>query len=287
MESARVWVLSLLVLSLSIHLTESLYEDITRIKADNEPNMVSHSILQGVIEPFELSKKAEVPAWKQMKDAADHKAAKLYLNQALASYNELLRHPYMFGDMPLEERYDVFVSMAKILKRMGFQQRAELLLYEAMGYTTTPYEAHYQLALLGLDKEELNEAKMHFKNCLFHKPDDVLILTHLTMVLIAESKIYEAKFYLSQLLSALEIRTKQWLHASGRDVSELVHLTSRVDQSDLARWLEEMMVRVIHGELQVTHSNSLQLFRMLSNLYTFLSDGELVGRFVFDIGQSL
>ena len=282
-----MFVLRLVAILICVTQICSIYEDNTRIKADNEPNMVSHTILQGVIEPFELSKRAEIPAWKQMKDAADHKAAKLYLSQALASYNQLLRHPYMFGDMPLEERYDVFVSMAKILKRMGFQQRAELLLYEAMGYTTTPHEAHYQLALLGLDKEELNEAKMHLKNCLFHRPEDVLILTHLSMVLIAEGKTYEAKFYLSQLLSALETRTKNWLRAAGREVAELVDLTAQVDQSDLARWLEEMMVRVIHGELQVTHSTSLQLIRMLSNLYTFIGDGELTGRFVFDIGQSL
>ena len=76
----------------------------TRIKGSDEPYMVSHTILQGVIEPFESSKKSEIPAWKQMKDAADYKAAKLYLSQALVSYSQLLRHPYMFGDMPIEER---------------------------------------------------------------------------------------------------------------------------------------------------------------------------------------
>ena len=60
-----------------------------------------------------------------------------------------------------------------------------------------------------------------------------------------------------------------------------------MDHSSLARWLEDMMVRVIHGELQVTTATSLQLVRMLSNLYTLIGDGELTGRMVFDIGQSL
>jgi hypothetical protein len=278
---------AILLSLLAVSCTHGLDYDSTRIKSDDEPHMVSHTILQGVIEPFESSVRAEVPAWKQMKDAADYKAAKLFLSQALVSYSQLLRHPYMFGDMPIEDRYDVFLSMAKILKRMGFQQRAELLLYEAMSYTTSPHEAHYQLALLALNKEELPEAKMHLKNCLFHKPDDVLILAHLSMVLIAESKQYEAKFYLSQLLSALEVRTKSWLRASGRDVKDIVDLTAPIDHGELARWLEEMMVRVIHGELQMTTSTTLQLLRMCSNLYTLIGDGGLTGRFVFDIGQSL
>ena len=40
--------------------------------------------------------------------------------------------------------------MAKLLKTMGFHQRAELLLYEAMSYSTSPYEAHVQVIDLNL-----------------------------------------------------------------------------------------------------------------------------------------
>ena len=77
---------------------------------------------------------------------------------ALHEYGQLLRHPYLFGEMPAQEKYDVFLSMSKLLQTMGFHQRAELLLYEAMSYTTNPYEAHMQLGLLFLDKEDLEKA---------------------------------------------------------------------------------------------------------------------------------
>ena len=62
----------------------------------------------------------------------------------------------------------------------------QLLLYEAMSYTSNPYEAHLQLGILFLDKEDLNKAKMHFKNCLFFKENDILILAHLTVILVSE-----------------------------------------------------------------------------------------------------
>ena len=71
--------------------------------------------------------------------------------------------------MPMNEKYDVFLSMANLLKRMGFHQKAELLLYEAMSYSQEPYEAHMQLGLIFLDKEDLDRAKMHMKNCLYYK----------------------------------------------------------------------------------------------------------------------
>ena len=266
-----------------------------RITGDDEPHMVSWRVLQGIIEPFEESKKSEIPPWKLMKEAADHKAANLAIQQALSSYSQLLRHRDMFGDMPIEERYDVFVSIAKLLKRMGFHQRAELLLYEAMSYTTNPYEAHFQLGLLALDKEDMHEAKQHLKNCLFYREGDVLILTHLAVVLIGEGRIYEAKFFVSRLLSALEIRTQKLLSLLGHQEFPK-NLTSPVDQSSLVRWLEDLIVRCLHGELRVTPSGTFDMIRMFSNLYTLLSEsphgqsskqGPLAGRFMFDLGMSL
>lgn len=279
-------VLLLLSLSWRSTLVNSFLEN-NRIKGEDEPNMVSYRVLEGIIEPFELSDKHDVPAWKSMKDMADLKAANMQLQSALESYSQLLKHPYMFGDMPLHDRYDVFVSMAKILKKMGFHQRAELLLYEAMSYTTIPYEAHLQLGILAMDKEDLQEAKMHFKNCLYHKENDLVLLTHLSLVLIVEGKSYEAKFFLSRLLSALEVKVKQMLLEEGRDVKELVQLTARIEESTLARWLEALMVKVLHGEFLITSASTFEFIRMFSNLYTFISDGQLVGRAVFDIGQSL
>jgi hypothetical protein len=161
-----------------------------RIKGDDEPRLVSWKVLEGVTEPFESFKESQIPAWKIMKNAADQKAASMLIQQALHEYGQLLRHPFLFGEMPMEERYDVFLSMSKLLKRMGFQQRAELLLYEAMAYAKEPYEAHLQLSLLFLDKENIDMAKLHFKNCLFYKETDLLVLIHLTAVLITENKIH-------------------------------------------------------------------------------------------------
>ena len=139
--------LALLVLHVCIHLIDAESAALQeRVRGDDEPRMVSWRVLEGITEPFETLA-TEAPAWKQMKDAADQKAAGKQLQQALRIYSQLLKHKYLFGDMPLDARYDVFLSMAKLLKLMGFHQRAELLLYEAMSYTTTPREAHLQLGL--------------------------------------------------------------------------------------------------------------------------------------------
>lgn len=79
---------------------------------------------------------------------ADQKAAGLIVQQALHEYGQLLRHPYMFGEMPMDERYDVFLSMSKLLKIMGFQQRAELLLYGKTCYYShsTFFQVHCTLS---------------------------------------------------------------------------------------------------------------------------------------------
>ena len=64
--------------------------------------------------------------------------------------------------MPMNEKYDVFLSMANLLNRMGFHQKAELLLYEAMSYSQEPYEAHMQLGLIFLDKEKMPQRVTSF-----------------------------------------------------------------------------------------------------------------------------
>lgn len=78
-----------------------------------------------------------------------------------------------------------------------------------MSYTSNPYEAHLQLGILFLDKEDLTKAKMHFKNCLYFKENDILILAHLTVILVSEGKMHEAKFFLSRILVALEARVEK------------------------------------------------------------------------------
>lgn len=116
-----------------------------RIRGDDEPQLVNWRVLEGITEPFQNGPDSSIPVWKQMKMYADQKAAHQAIPQALHEYGQLLRHPYLFGEMPAKEKYDVFLSMARLLTTMGFQQRAELLLYEAMSYVKDPYEAHLQL----------------------------------------------------------------------------------------------------------------------------------------------
>ena len=262
-----------------------------RIKGDDEPRMVSWRVLQGVTEPFDTtnsdsSDTSAIPIWKQMKNAADHKAASQAIQQALHEYGQLIRHPYMFGEMPMEERYDVFLSMSKLLKTMGFHQRAELLLYEAMSYTTDPHEAHLQLGLLFLDKEDLEKAKLHLKNCLFFRESDILILVNLAVILIAEGKTHEAQFFLSRVLSSLEQRVSMLSFLiSERDLSRLK--TDRVDYRSLSLWIEDLLVKVFYGEFRITPSATMDMLKMFSNLYQWLTDGEITGRFLFDLGQSL
>ena len=205
---SRMFSLSLLLLflpSISSNSRRIFTEEKESMHLNDEPHIVSWRVLEGVTEPFDSFRPNDIPLWKQMKNAADQKAANMMIQAALHEYGQLLRF-WHFGEMPIEEKYDVFLSMSKLLKVMGFHQRAELLLFEAISYTTKPYEAHFQLALLYLDKEDLDKAKVHFKNCLFFRENDIIILSYLSVVLIAEGKLHEAKFFISRVLSGLDAR---------------------------------------------------------------------------------
>ena len=50
----------------------------------------------------------------------------------------------MFGEMPIEERYDVFLTMSRLLKLMGFHQRAEV--YLLIFYTILLLIVHFCFA---------------------------------------------------------------------------------------------------------------------------------------------
>jgi len=280
----------LLILIILTILNVYVYGELTsdRLAADDEPNLVSWRVLEGVTEPFESFKPVEIPLWKQLKDAADIKAASMSLNQALKEYGQLLKHPYIFGEMPISEKYDVFLSMAKILKSMGFHQRAELLLYEAMAYTSEPFEAHLQLGLLFIDKEDIEKAKMHLKNCLFFREGDLPVLIYLSSLLIIEAKLHEAKFFISKVLIGLENRlVKLSLLLNSKEKYDRSKISAPVDHFLLSRWLEDLLTKVFNGEISVTTSSSIDLIKMFSNLYSWLDNNEMQGRFAFDIGQAL
>lgn len=261
-----------------------------RIRGTDEPQLVSYRVLEGVTEPFASNRPDQAPAWKVMKMAADQKAAKQMIQQALQEYGQLLKHPYMFGEMPMDERYDIFLSMAKLLKMMGFLQKAELLLYEAMSYTREPYGAHLQLGLIFLDKEDLEKSKMHLKNCLYYNEGDVLVLISMSVILMAEGKIHEAKFYVSRVLAVLEARVQKFSFLypnNAGPVAATLRSESKRDYSALTAWLEELLVSVFHGEYRLLPAAVVESLLMFSHLYDWLNDGELTGRYVFDLGQSL
>lgn len=113
--------------------------------------------------------------------------------------------------------------------------------------------------------------------------------------------------------------------SSEEDMDPALPYADRVEHWELQQWLEELLIRVFHGDYLATgatltnddvypslgdldvigHSgaehgmtlnqiksdaktyNILETFQMFSNLYDWLADGEMTGRFVFDIGQSL
>jgi hypothetical protein len=78
-----------------------------RIRGSDEPQLVSYRVLEGVTEPFEaLRPDGDIPTWKLMKAAADNKAAVRMALPALQEYGQILKNPYIFGEMPSEERYD-------------------------------------------------------------------------------------------------------------------------------------------------------------------------------------
>lgn len=258
-----------------------------------EPHLVSYRLLEGVVEPFHDPSRGPPgdapPAWKVMKRAADLKAANHLLRQALAEYGQLLRHPYMFAEMPVSERYDVFISMSKLLKTMGFYQKAELLLYESLSYAQDPSEAHLQLALMFLDKEDLARAKTHIKNCLFYKENDVLLLVHLTVVLICEGKIQEAKFYASRVLGLLESRVQRlsFLLDNPDNIEGSINsLTPELVQHQrFLQGIEDLLGKVFHCEYRFVPSASVDVYRLFSSLHGWMARGEMEGRFVFDLGQ--
>lgn len=74
-----------------------------RIRGEDEPQIASWRVLEGVTEPFDSFRPIDLPVWKQMKNSADLKAANMMIQNALHEYGQLLRH-WHFGDMPHEER---------------------------------------------------------------------------------------------------------------------------------------------------------------------------------------
>lgn len=256
-----------------------------RIRGEDEPQLVSWRVLEGITEPFQSGPDSTIPVWKQMKASADQKATDQAIQQALHEYGQLIRHPYLFGEMPSEEKYDVFISMAKLLMTMGFHQRAEVLLYEAMTYTKDAYEAHLQLSLLSLDREDIEKAKVHFKNCLYYQESDVNILTYLSMVLLAEGKTHEAKFFLSRIVTTLQIKVHKLSFLLSE--SEMKAITAPIEFHKLSVWFEDTLTKVFYGDFRITPTASVELLRYFSNLYNWVAAEELTGRYVFDLGQAL
>ena len=279
--------ISVLFLIFSVVIISAQVDESERIRGDDEPRLVNYHLLEGVTEPFEIPEVSLIPLWKSMKSSADKKASEQMIQSALAEYGHLIRSPDTFGKMPNEEKYDVFLSMSKLLKVMGFDQRAELLLYEAMSYSREPHEAHYQLGLLMLDKEDMDRAKMHFKNCLFYRESDTLTLVYLSTILLTEGKVHEGKFYVSRIVTSLDHKLHKLSQLLDKSVQSLTKPKQHVDHVMLRNRLEDMIVKVYRGEFIFIPSATFELYDFFRSLLDWITRGEMSGRFVFDLGQSL
>lgn len=51
--------------------------------------------------------------------------------------------------------------------------------------------------------------------------------------------------------------------------------------------LVDLMVKVYYGEFRITPASTVDMYSYFSNMYQWLSDNELTGRFIFDLGQAL
>ena len=258
-------------------------------KRDDHLHIVGSHFLEGITQPFKAKSKEtkQIPEWKAMKALADKKASDRAYRSALSEYGSLIRHPQYFAQMPSEEKYDTFISMSRLLKDMGFYQKAELMLYEAMSYSKEPYDAHYLLGVLFLDKEDVDRSKMHLKNCLFYKESDTVILIYLSTILFTEGKTHEAKFYVSRILKNLETKMgKLSSLLSGSSVTASI-TPEEMNHIEFIMGLEDLIVKVFHAEFVYIPSATAELFRFYFNFYEYLSRDDLKGRFVFDLGQSL
>ena len=256
---------------------------------DDHPNLVGSHFFEGITKPFNFHTKEsdKIPEWKLMKALADRKASENGYKSALSEYGQLIRHPVHFSQMPNNEKYDTFISMSRLLKDMGFYQKAELILYEALGYANEPYEAHYLLGLLFLDGEDIERSKMHLKNCLFYKETDIVVLIYLSTMLFAEGKTHESKFYVSRILKNLEIKMNKLSHLLAVDNSEAVKSPEQMHHMEFIMGLEDIIVKVFHGEFIYIPSATVDLYRFYYNFYEYLARNDLRGRFLFDLGQSL
>jgi tetratricopeptide (TPR) repeat protein len=232
-----------------------------------------------------------------MKDSGDKLASQHFYQAALTEYNQLIKHPYLFHDMPMIDKYDLFVTMAKLLKEMGYYSRAEMLLFEAIRYSNEPSDAYYQLSLLSLDKEDLHQAKIYFKNCLYYKENDIVLLVYLSTILLTEGKIYESKFYITRILSHLEVKITQLSLLLNKDPQDLLKKDTHSSSSSAATAahehhifrsnLEDLVIKIYSCEYLLIPSATLETYKFFTTLLDWIQRDEMNGRFLFDLGQSL
>jgi hypothetical protein len=57
----------------------------------------------------------------------------------------------------------------------------------------------------------------------------------------------------------------------------LIFSTDNKDYKLLATWFEDLIVKVLYGELRLTPTIAIEMVKMFSNLYKFLAAGEMSG----------
>ena len=104
-RTMRLYFFCLLILLYEGFVANYSIDEKDRTRGDYyEPQLLSFRVLEGVTEPLTSgmqSSKAD-PLWRQLKAAADTKAAHKQVQLALSSYGQLLRNPLLFGEMPLQ-----------------------------------------------------------------------------------------------------------------------------------------------------------------------------------------
>lgn len=110
-----------------------------------------------------------------------------------------------------------------------------------------------------MDREDLDKAKLHFKNCLYHQDDDLVILVYLSLTLVVEHKLHEAQFFLARIVAQLQSKVNKLSFLLS--AQERKTLDAHMAHGRIVFWLEETLIKVFRGEFRVTPSATVDLYR--------------------------
>ena len=131
--------------------------------------------------------------WKRYALEAKEKETKGNLHDALQCYTLLLENHHLVARMMDEERYDLHLSVGKLMVRMGMLSRAESIFFASTSLVHEPSEAYFNLARLKSHQGKLDDAVLHYKHHLFFQSDNLESLQNLGCLLVIKGSINEGK----------------------------------------------------------------------------------------------